>query len=128
MPESDEFEDLRDWYAPLLEQGADDIRGEIQSEEACVWEPVGTPEEYLRVNLTPPRLSYMSSEEIFRSGEAECRPGLVLGSGATLGDGVRLEQAVVWENERVPDHLIASQGVFAGGQFYEFPLDSRNER
>jgi len=42
----------------------------------------------------------------------------VIGTGAELGSGVRLQRAVVWDGEQVPDPLEASNGIFAGGEFH----------
>jgi hypothetical protein len=41
----------------------------------------------------------------------------VVGSGASLGEGARLERVVVWEDEHVPAGLEAHDGVFADGRF-----------
>jgi NDP-sugar pyrophosphorylase family protein len=59
-PSQESFEDLSDWLGPSLSAGSRDIRGHWISSDACIWEPVGTPLEYLSVNLEPPPLSYLS--------------------------------------------------------------------
>jgi hypothetical protein len=43
---------------------------------------------------------------------------LVIGAGATLGRGVALQHAVVWDGERVPDAFHGRNGVFEGGAFH----------
>jgi NDP-sugar pyrophosphorylase family protein len=84
LPECEIFSHFDGWIAPQIASGATDIRAEILAADDFVWEPVGTPAEYLAVNLDPIPLSY----------------------------------AVVWDGERVPDGLEASDGVFAGGAFH----------
>jgi NDP-sugar pyrophosphorylase family protein len=118
MPERERFGHLDDWLAPWLAAGARDVRAEIWGPEACVWEPVGTPREYLEVNLAPPRLGHLDADALARARgvrfEAEC----VIGAGASIGAGARLRHVVVWDGERVPASLRAEQGVFAGGVFH----------
>jgi mannose-1-phosphate guanylyltransferase len=118
LPECDAFEDLSDWLAPPLRRGARDIRGEIIPPEDCVWEPVGSASEYLAVNLHPPRLSFLDADARARSQGARLEADLVVGAGASLGEGALLERAVVWDGESVPRGLHASDGVFAGGAFH----------
>jgi len=118
MPERDAFEHLTDWWAPLLAAGRDDLRGEVVGPADCVWEPVGTPAEYLAANLAPPRLSYLDADAAARRRGVRFEPDLVIGAGAKLGAGVRLRRAVVWDGERVPDGFEGEDGVFAGGAFH----------
>jgi len=118
LPERDgEFEDLRDWLAPLLERGARDIRAELLDPDAISWEPVGTMPEYLRVNLEPPAGSPAWSAPHPLAAGTALRPDLVIGRGARVEPGARIERAVIWEDEVVPADLDASDGVFAGGEF-----------
>ncbi len=118
LPEREIFGHLDHWLAPRIAGGARDVRGELAPPTACTWEPVGTPEEYLAVNLDPPRLSYLDPDALARAGGARFEPGLVIGAGATLGAGASLTRAVVWDDERVPEGLHAHDGVFAGGAFH----------
>jgi NDP-sugar pyrophosphorylase family protein len=118
MPGREIFSHLDDWLAPWLAAGAEDVRGELVGPDACAWEPVGTLAEYLRANLAPPRLGYLDPDALARARgvrfEAEC----VIGAGASLGPGASLRRVVVWDGERVPAGLRASDGVFAGGAFH----------
>jgi NDP-sugar pyrophosphorylase family protein len=123
MPDRESFEDLSDWLAPELARGNRRIRGALLSPEDCVWEPVGTPQEYLRANLTPFAPDFIPPTELVPPGTyirqdhtdlMDC----VVGSGARLADGVCLERSVVWDGEEVPENFSGVAGVFAGGTFY----------
>ena len=124
LPDRDDFQDLTDWFAPLIAEGADDIRGELLDRDACSWEPVGTPREYLAANLSLPALSYASLAEVAALSGARREGSVVLGAGARVAEGARLERAVVWEDETVPASLQAADGVFAGGRFYSCGINS----
>ena len=117
LPDREVFSHLNDWIAPLLSTGAQDIRAEVAEPSECLWEPVGTPAEYLAVNLEPARLSYGDAVAEAQSSGARCDADLIIGAGAVIGTGARLQRAVVWDGERVDDGLQASDGVFAGGRF-----------
>lgn len=118
MPEREAFEHLSDWWAPMLAAGRHDVRGEVLGPDRCVWEPVGTPAEYLEANLAPPRLSYLDADaEALRRG-VRFERDVVIGAGAVIESGARLSRAVVWDGERVPAALDAHDGVFAGGTFH----------
>ncbi len=119
LPTEDAFEDLSDWLAPLLAGGADDVRAERLGEDESTWEPVGTPAQYLQVNLKPAPLSFLDAEALATARGTQLMPDLVLGSGASLGPGAVLTRAVVWDGEQVPAGLQASDGVFAGGTFHD---------
>ncbi len=118
LPEREIFSHFDDWIAPQLASGATDIRGEILASEDFVWEPVGTPAEYLAANLDPMQLSYQAAIADAQRAGARIEGDLVIGAGAKLGTGVQLQRAVVWDGEHVPDGLDASDGVFAGGVFH----------
>lgn len=120
LPDRDSFEDLSDWLAPLAAAGADDIVGSLLEPADCVWEPVGTPCEYLAANLHTPRVSYFDSTTCVAPGTQVLGDpaDLILGAGAQLGAGVRLQRSVVWAGETVPAGFRGSGGVFAGGTFY----------
>lgn len=118
LPERRIFGHLDDWIAPRLASGARDVVAELARPADCLWEPVGTPSEYLEVNLRPLRLSYLDAEAVAARAGARFAPGLVLGAGATIGAGASLQRAVVWDGEIVPPGLQARGGVFAGGSFH----------
>jgi NDP-sugar pyrophosphorylase family protein len=118
LPEREVFGHLDDWLIPRLAAGAEDVHGEVVGASECAWEPVGTPEEYLAANLHPPRLRYLDPDARARAEGARFEPGLVIGAGAEIGAGARLERVVVWDGERVPAGLQARDGVFAGGAFH----------
>lgn len=114
------FEDLSDWLMPLLASGGADIRGHLAGSSAIAWQPVGTPEEYLAANLSPPRVSYFGDDDpaapgTLRSGD---EGDVILGAGAEVGAGARLSQCVVWEREKIPPGFVAERGVFADEKFY----------
>jgi NDP-sugar pyrophosphorylase family protein len=118
LPERDVFSHLDGWIAPRLSAGARDIRAEVAEPNDCLWEPVGTPTEYLAVNLQPARLSYADEVAAAQREGARCEGDLVIGAGAVIGSGASLRRAVIWDGERVDDGLRASDGVFAGGKFH----------
>ena len=115
------FEDLSDWLAPALAAGHSGIRGTMLTPEACVFLPVGTPAEYLAANLDPPVLSFLPREAMAAPGTriSPDPDNVVLGPGARLGEDAKLQRAVVFADEEVPDGFRASTGVFAGGRFYD---------
>jgi NDP-sugar pyrophosphorylase family protein len=116
LPERDVFNHLDDWIAPRLSCG--DVHGELLAERELLWEPVGTPAEYLGVNLRRPRVSYLDAEARARALGVRLEPELVIGAGARIGAGVQLARAVVWDGETVPAGFRATDGVFAGGRFH----------
>jgi NDP-sugar pyrophosphorylase family protein len=118
LPDREVFQHLDDWLAPLLAGGARDICGELVAPEACHWDPVGTPAEYLATNLRPQRLSYFDADARAGAIGARIEADVVVGAGASLGAGVALRRAVVWDGERVPDGFTGSDGIFAGGAFH----------
>ena len=118
LPEREIFSHFDGWIAPQLASGATDIRGEIVAADDFVWEPVGTPAEYLAANLAPIPLSYQEAIADAQHAGARVERGVVIGAGAELGPGARLQRAVVWDGEQVPDGLEASDGIFAGGAFH----------
>jgi len=110
------FEDLRDWLAPDLRAGHHPIRAEALRPEALGWEPIGTPAEYLRANFAfDPRFALAHTPPLAEG--TQVRPGQIVGRGATVPADATLERVVVWEDERVPSGLHASDGVFADGRF-----------
>jgi mannose-1-phosphate guanylyltransferase len=121
LPEREVFGHFDDWIVPRLAAGARDLRGEVTPVTEGVWEPVGTPSEYLSANLAPPALSYLDADAVARREGTRFEPDLVIGAGATLAAGASLRRAVVWDGEHVPAGLDAAEGVFAGGKFHPCP-------
>lgn len=120
IPDGGPFEDLSDWLAPSIRAGQHRVRGRILEPEEAVWEPVGTPAEYLAANLAPPALSYLPPPENLAKGTKLVgrSADVVLGAGASLGRGAALERCVIWDHQIVPDGARARGGVIAGGRFY----------
>ncbi len=118
LPGEQIFSHFDGWIAPMLEAVALDVRADFAP---CLWEPVGTMQEYLAVNLTPRTLSYLDAEDRARGLGVRLEPECVIGAGATLGPGASLRRAVVWDDEHVPAGTRAEGGVFAGGSFHPVP-------
>jgi NDP-sugar pyrophosphorylase family protein len=124
LPEQRVFSHLDDWWAPQLARGVQDIRAFVADAAACLWEPVGTPSEYLAANLELHSLSFLDLDEAAsRAGarvlrDAAGATSVVLGAGARLGEDVQLSRAVVWEGEWVPAGFRGRGGVFAGGTWH----------
>jgi len=118
LPEREIFGHLDHWIAPQFAAGATDIRAELLAARDFVWQPVGTLPEYLAANLDPIPLSYAAALADAQRAGARVEGNVVIGTGAELGPGVRLQRAVVWDRERVPAELEATGGVFAGGKFH----------
>lgn len=119
-PDRDAFEDLGDWLAPQVARGARDIGGLVLTPGESVWEPVGTPAEYLRANLAPARLSYAAQLRADPPHPA-ARADLVVGRDARIAEPGLLRRCVVWAGESVDANLRAESGVFAGGEFVPCP-------
>jgi NDP-sugar pyrophosphorylase family protein len=119
LPEREVFSHLDDWWVPELARGSDAIGAVVLEGDACRWEPVGTPAEYLHANFALPPLSYLDVDARARASGARLLPGLVVGAGAELPPDARLERVVVWDGERVPAGAVAREAVFAGGRFHD---------
>ena len=118
LPAREAFSHLDDWWAPELARGSDAIGAVVLPPEACRWEPVGTPAEYLHANFALPPLSYLDVDARARAAGVKLCGDLIVGAGAEIAPGARLEHAVVWDDERVPAGCLGHHGVFAGGQFH----------
>jgi len=118
LPEREVFSHLDDWWAPELARGSDAIGAVVLPLETCRWEPVGTPAEYLHANFALPPLSYLDVDARARAAGVRIQPDLIVGAGAEVAKGARLERVVVWDGERVPAGCTGRMGVFAGGRFH----------
>jgi NDP-sugar pyrophosphorylase family protein len=117
LPERDVFNHLDDWLGPLAAAGGA-VGGEVLSPGECIWEPVGTPEEYLEVNFRRLPLAYLEAEALAARAGVRFPPGAVLGSGARVDRSTQLDRVVVWEGEQVPGGACLHEGVFAAGAFH----------
>jgi NDP-sugar pyrophosphorylase family protein len=115
-PDGAAFEDLGDWLAPKVARGERGIGGVVLSEADSVWEPVGTPEEYLKANLEPLSLSYAADLPRIPPHPA-ARTDLIVGEGARIAEPGLLRRCVVWAGESVGANVRGESGVFAGGEF-----------
>jgi NDP-sugar pyrophosphorylase family protein len=121
-PDADVFEDLRDWLIPGIEADRLRVGGVFVDARDSVWEPVGTPSEYLRMNLCPPSMPSLGGAVDAWAGDVEiagARADVILGSRSEIGNDARLERAVVWAGETVPASFVARDGVFAEGRFHD---------
>ena len=114
------FEDLRDWLIPRIEADTLHLGAEIVPSAESVWEPVGTPAEYLDVNLAPPDLPRLGGAPSHWSGAlAEASSaGNVVARSARLASDVHLEHCVVWDGETVPAGFHGRDGVYGGSTFH----------
>ena len=118
------FEDLRDWLVPGIEKRGLEVGAEILEPESTVWEPVGTPTEYLRANLFPPNLPTLGGAVENWTGAVEIRGrnhDVIVSKNARLPEDASLEQCVVWDGEEVPAHFEGHCGIYAGGNFIHCP-------
>jgi len=128
LPQREVFQHLDDWWAPELARGSGAFGALVLEPEACRWEPVGTPAEYLHANFALPALSYLDVDARARAAGARLSPELIIGAGAEIAAGARLEHAVVWDGERVPASCTGRHGVFAGGRFHAVPGAAQESR
>lgn len=114
------FEDLRDWLIPGIESRGLRVRGELLPKESSTWEPVGTPAEYLRANLTPPDLPTLGGAAKNWSGEVSIlgsNQSVILSDRASVDSSAKLNRCVIWEGEKIPSDFVGESGVYAGGVF-----------
>jgi len=121
-PEQDVFEDLRGWLVPGIEVGRIGVGAEFVAPQDSVWEPVGTPGEYLSVNLAPPSMPSLGGGAENWCGDIRiigAAADVIVGSKAEIGAQAQLERVVVWQGEIVPPRFVAHDGVFAAGRFHD---------
>ena len=114
------FEDLRDWIVPGIEAGILSVGAERVDAGRIVWEPVGTPAEYLRINLCPPSLPRLGGSARNWEGDVEVRGpdhDVIVSRMARVPSDVALARCVVWDGEEIPGGFRGHDGVFAGGRF-----------
>ena len=114
----DEFEDLRDWLIPGIESRGERVGAEIVGADSSVWEPVGTPAELLRANLSPPSLPTLGGSAEHWDGEIDVtgeKGDVIVSRKAFVPANALLERCVVWDGERVPSGFHGRDGIFAGG-------------
>ncbi len=120
-PASEVFEDLRDWLMPRAESGAIVLGAEIVEGSANVWEPVGTPEEYLQVNLSPPDLPGLGgSATAWQRGVAVLgrERDVIAARSVRIPGDAELSRCVVWDGASVPAGAKRRDGVFGVRGFY----------
>ena len=120
-PAGEIFEDLRDWLMPRAESGAITLGAEIVDGRANVWEPVGTPEEYLQVNLCPPDLPHLGGAATAWQGAVSVlgRERDVIAAGSVrIPVDAELSRCVVWDGASVPAGTKRSDGVFGVRGFH----------
>ncbi len=119
-PSGTPFEDLRDWLAPRVARGELRLGATIVGPADSVWEPVGTPVEYLTANFSPPRLPSLGGDPARWSGALRFDLGetSVVDAAAEIGDDVRLDRCVIWNDARVPAGFRGQDGVYAGDRFH----------
>ena len=113
----------RDTFPALIAAG-ETVMGYL---ETAYWLDVGTPEAFVRgsCDLVLGRLASSAvpgpcGEALLLSGavvhpSAELSGGTVAGSGCLVGQGVRLDGAVLFENVQVADHAVVSSSVLGAG-------------
>lgn len=122
-PESEVFEDLRDWLMPRAERDAIVLGAEIVDPSASVWEPVGTPQEYLEVNLHPPDLPRLGGPATRWQGPIEISGrarDVVSARTVRLPGDAELSRCVVWDGASVSAGAKARDGVFGVQGFHAF--------
>ncbi len=127
-PAGEVFEDLRDWLMPRAARNAIVLGAEIVDPAASVWEPVGTPEEYLEVNLNPPELPRLGGAAASWQGEIELAGparDVVAPKSVPLPVDAELSRCVVWEGARIAAGTKAREGVFGARGFHAFAAPVR---
>ncbi len=115
------FEDLRDWLVPRIETGQCSVGVEVVDAATTVWEPVGTPGEYLDVNLSPPSLPSLGGGAQAWGRDVlppQAETGNIIAGSADVPADASLEQCVVWDREHVPAGFRGRHGVYAGNSFH----------
>lgn len=120
-PASEVFEDLRDWLMPRAESRAITLGAEIVDGPANVWEPVGTPEEYLQVNLCPPDLPRLGGPATAWQGAISIlgrERDVIAARSVRIPGDAELSRCVVWDGASVPAGAKRCDGVFGVRGFH----------
>lgn len=120
-PNEDVFEDLRDWLMPRAAKRGLSLGGLLVAEDESVWEPVGTPAEYLAVNLDPPRLPTLGARVEDWQGDVELRGAqrdVVAARRASIAPDAELARCVVWDDAIVAGGTRKCDGIFGAEGFY----------
>jgi NDP-sugar pyrophosphorylase family protein len=115
------FEDLRDWLIPGIETRGLRVGAEVLDGRFTVWEPVGTPTEYLEVNLAPPDLPTLGGSVDNWTGSVDIRGDnhdVIVSQDAEIPIDAELDRCVVWDGEKVPSGFRGHFGIYAGGEFH----------
>jgi NDP-sugar pyrophosphorylase family protein len=115
------FEDLRDWLIPGIETRGLRVGAEVVDGRRTVWEPVGTPNEYLEANLVPPDLPTLGGSVANWTGSVAIRGDhhdVIVSQDAEISIDADLDRCVVWDGEKVPSGFRGHSGVYAGGEFH----------
>jgi len=129
-PANEVFEDLRDWLMPRAESGSVALGAQIVEASESVWEPVGTPEEYLDVNLCPPDLPRLGGPAAAWQGPIEVvgrSKDVVRARSVRLPADVELSRCVVWDGATVPAGASQRDGVFGARGFYATDPTARSK-
>ena len=120
-PANDVFEDLRDWLMPRAESGGIVLGAEVVDASLSVWEPVGTPEEYLDVNLNPPEMPRLGGAAAVWEGAIDVvgrKRDVIKARSVQIPVDAELARCVVWEGANVPAGAKQRDGVFGVRGFY----------
>jgi len=121
------FEDLRDWLMPRAERGEIRLGGELDQDPESVWEPVGTPAEYLAVHFAPPVLPRLGGSVQVWQGPVDERGvagDVIAAHDVPIPDDARLARCVVWDGAVVPPGARARDGVFGARGFLSLSEDA----
>jgi NDP-sugar pyrophosphorylase family protein len=123
------FEDLRDWLIPGIEERGLRVGAEVVDARSSVWEPVGTPAEYLAANLAPPNLPTLGGAVENWTGSVELLgddEDVIASQSADVAVDAKLARCVVWDGESVPSGFVGQSGIYAGGVFHPCPDSHAN--
>jgi NDP-sugar pyrophosphorylase family protein len=121
------FEDLRDWLMPRAAHGEIALGAEIVDERDSVWEPVGTPAEYLEVNIRPPALPSLGGPASAWQGPIHilgAKGDVIADRSVRIPGDARLERCVVWDDACLPAGARGREGVYGRLGFHPVRTES----